>query len=72
MSGAKPTAAGGPEVEAETPRTKRRVRREMPAARKEQLRQAYAAAAADPAFLAEMAELDRAFDVTVGDGLSDY
>lgn len=71
MSGAKPTAAGGPEVDVETPPAKRRVRREMPAARKELLRQAYAAAAADPAFLAEMAELDRAFDVTVGDGLTD-
>lgn len=50
---------------------KRRVRRPTPAARKEQLRQAYAQAAADPAFQAEMAEVDRAFDVTVGDGLDD-
>lgn len=48
---------------------KRLVRREMPAERKELLRQAYAEAGADPAYRAEMAEIDRAFDVAVGDGL---
>jgi hypothetical protein len=50
---------------------KRRARREMPAARKETLLQAYAEAAADPAYQAEMEEIDRAFDVTVGDGLDE-
>ena len=30
---------------------------------------AYAAAAQDPAFMAEMAETERAFDVAVGDGV---
>lgn len=49
---------------------KRLVRREMPAEKKERLRQAYAEAAADPAYQAEMAEVDEAFDVTVGDGLA--
>jgi hypothetical protein len=37
---------------------KRRVRREMPSARKEKLLQAYAEAAADPAYQAEMEEID--------------
>lgn len=38
--------------------------------RKEQLRRAYASAAQDAAYQAEMAEIDRAFDSTVGDGLT--
>jgi hypothetical protein len=50
---------------------KRLVRGPTPDARKELLRQAYAEAAADPAYQAEMAEIDRAFDVTVGDGLTE-
>jgi hypothetical protein len=37
--------------------------------RKELLRHAYAVAARDEHYQAEMAEIDRAFDVTVGDGL---
>jgi hypothetical protein len=37
--------------------------------RTERLRRAYAEAASDPAYQAEMAEIDRAFDVTVADGL---
>jgi hypothetical protein len=38
--------------------------------RKELLRQAYARAAQDAAYQAEMAEIDRAFDSTVSDGLT--
>lgn len=52
-------------------KAKRLVRRPMTEERKEQLRLAYEKAAADPAYQAEMAEIDRAFDVTVGDGLAD-
>jgi hypothetical protein len=40
-----------------------------PVSRGERLRRAYAEAANDKAYQAEMAEIDRAFDVTVGDGL---
>ncbi len=40
--------------------------------RKELLRQAYREAANDTAYLAEMEEIDRAFDVTVGDGLEPH
>lgn len=43
---------------------------EKPVSRKERLRQAYAEAASDAAYQAEMAEIDRAFDVAVGDGLA--
>lgn len=50
---------------------KRRVRREMPAERKGKLLQAYTQAAADPAYQAEMEEIARVFDVTVGDGLDE-
>lgn len=50
---------------------RRVLRRERPLSRRERLRQAYAEAAADPAYQAEMAEIDRAFDVTVGDGLTE-
>jgi hypothetical protein len=39
--------------------------------RRERLYAAYAEAAADPDYVAEMAELERDFDSTVGDGLSD-
>lgn len=49
--------------------SRRRVRTDPAGSRKERLRQAYREAANDPAYLAEMAEIDRAFDVTVGDGL---
>jgi hypothetical protein len=70
MDSIKRTAAEDVATPAPGAPTKRRVRGTMSTARKEQLRQAYAAAAADPAFLAEMAEIDRAFDVTVGDGLT--
>jgi len=38
--------------------------------RRERLYAAYEEAAADPEYVAEMAELDRDFDVTVADGLS--
>jgi len=48
---------------------KRRRRPAAPTDRTEQLRRAYAEAATDRAYQAEMAEIDRAFDVTVGDGL---
>lgn len=48
---------------------RRRVRTDPGSSRKERLRQAYREAANDPVYLAEMAEIDRAFDVTVGDGL---
>lgn len=44
-------------------------RRSAPTNHTERLRRAYAEAAGDRAYQAEMAELDRAFDVTVGDGL---
>ncbi|HET7232462.1 MAG TPA: hypothetical protein VFJ16_20810 [Longimicrobium sp.] len=43
--------------------------RPQPWGRKELLRRAYAEAASDEAYAKEMAEIDRAFDVTVGDGL---
>lgn len=39
--------------------------------RRARLKQAYREAARDPVYQAEMAEIDRAFDVTVGDGLED-
>ena len=39
------------------------------AERKEKLRTAYRDAAADPAYQVEMAEITRAFDATVADGL---
>ena len=39
------------------------------ARRQDRVYSAYAAAAADPAFVAEMEETERAFDATVGDGL---
>jgi Arc/MetJ-type ribon-helix-helix transcriptional regulator len=39
--------------------------------RKERVYAAYAAAAADDAFMADMAATNRAFDATVGDGLAD-
>ena len=48
----------------------RRLRRgEKRVSRKELLRRAYQEAAGDVAYQAEMAEIDRAFDVAVGDGL---
>jgi hypothetical protein len=50
-------------------RTKRLIRGTS-ASRQERLRQAYAGAGADPAYQAEMEEIDRAFGVTVGDGLT--
>jgi hypothetical protein len=50
--------------------TKRLFRSEAKVSRKERLRQAYAEAAQDAAYQAEMAEIDRAFDSTVGDGLT--
>lgn len=71
MSNEKRTPAEGSVPPAVSVLAKRRVRREMPAARKEKLRQAYADAAADPAYQAEMEEIDRAFDVAVADGLDD-
>jgi hypothetical protein len=71
MSDVKRTPAEGSAPRAVSAVAKRRVRREMPAARKERLLQAYAEAAADPAYQAEMEEIDRAFDVTVGDGLDE-
>lgn len=43
--------------------------RPQPWSRKERLRKAYAEAANDEAYAKEMEEIDRAFDVTVGDGL---
>jgi hypothetical protein len=71
MSDVKRTPAeGGAPRTAET-LAKRRVRGEMSPSRKDKLRQAYAEAAADPAYQAEMAEIDRAFDATVADGLMD-
>jgi hypothetical protein len=42
-----------------------------PLTRSELLKRAYVEAANDPAYQAEMAEIDRAFDVTVGDGLKE-
>jgi HAMP domain-containing protein len=48
---------------------KRWRRSATPISRLERLRRAYAEAANDGAYQAEMAEIDRAFDVTVGDGL---
>lgn len=39
--------------------------------RREQLYQAYDNAARDPAFMAEMGEISRAFDVTTADGLTE-
>ena len=42
------------------------------ARRKERLHQAYEEAAADKDFQAEMAEIDRAFDATVADGLEPF
>lgn len=39
--------------------------------RRERLYAEYAEAAANPDYVAEMAELEREFDVTVGDGLSE-
>lgn len=41
-------------------------------ARKQRLHQAYEEAASDEAYQAEMAEIDRAFDATVGDGLEPF
>lgn len=41
-------------------------------ARKQRLHQAYAEAASDEAYQAEMAEIDHAFDATVGDGLEPF
>ena len=41
------------------------------ASREELLRQAYLDAANDPAYQAEMADIDHAFDVIVADGLSE-
>ena len=60
----KPAAA---EVEKES--APRILHRPQPWSRKEMLRNAYAEAANDEAYAKEMAEIDRAFDVTVGDGL---
>ena len=40
--------------------------------RKERLHQAYDQAASDREFQAEMAEIDRAFDATVADGLEPF
>jgi len=40
--------------------------------RKERLHRAYEEAAADQAYQAEMAEIDRAFDTTVADGLEPF
>ncbi|HST62788.1 MAG TPA: hypothetical protein VLK84_29045 [Longimicrobium sp.] len=71
MSDIKRAAAGAGAALAVGALAKRLVRREMPAERKERLRQAYAEAGADPAYQAEMAKIDRAFDVTVGDGLDE-
>jgi len=41
-------------------------------ARRERLHRAYDEAAADSSYQAEMAEIDRAFDTTVGDGLEPF
>lgn len=49
----------------------RALRRELRAAHKRRLYEAYEAAAADPEFMAEMIEVDRVWDVTTGDGLQD-
>jgi hypothetical protein len=43
--------------------------RAEPLSRRERLRQAYLEAENDPAYQAEMAAIDRAFDGTVADGL---
>jgi len=48
---------------------KRFRRTARPSSRREQLRAAYREAANDPEYQAEMAELDRAFDVAIADGL---
>lgn len=48
---------------------KRWRRPSAPVPRTERLRRAYAEAAKDTAYQAEMAEIARAFDVAVGDGL---
>jgi len=43
----------------------------MDPSRNEQLRDAYREAASDPEYQAEMAEIDRAFDCTLLDGLDE-
>ena len=43
--------------------------RERLRADRQRMLESYAAAAADPEFMRELEEVDRAFDVTVGDGL---
>jgi len=47
----------------------RALRRELRAAEQRRLYDEYAEAASDPAFMAELLEVDRAWDSTVGDGL---
>ena len=47
----------------------RALRRELRAADQRRLYDEYAEAASDPAFMAELLEVDRAWDSTVGDGL---
>jgi Arc/MetJ-type ribon-helix-helix transcriptional regulator len=49
----------------------RAIRRELKAAHWRRLNEEYAAAAADPDFMAELLEENRIWDVTVGDGLED-
>lgn len=49
----------------------RALRRELRAGRQRRLYDAYEAAAADPDFMAEMLEVDRAWNATTGDGPQD-
>lgn len=59
----------GVEPGADQPSVPRILHRPQPWSRKELLREAYTEAAGDEAYAREMAEIDQAFDATVGDGL---
>jgi len=49
-----------------------RSRAQRAAERAARIRDSYAAAAQDPEFLADMAEVEQAFDGTAGDGLAEH
>jgi Arc/MetJ-type ribon-helix-helix transcriptional regulator len=49
----------------------RALQRELRAIRRRRLEEEYAEAASDPAFMAEMADVDHGLDSTIGDGFED-
>jgi hypothetical protein len=66
------TAAGIGAALAATLLFKRQRSHNPESGRRERLHKAYEEAARDQAFQAEMAEIDRAFDATVADGLEPF